>query len=179
LLRAWSDDDLPEFARMNADRRVMKFFQSTLTRDESNALAGRIRERWQRDGLGWWAVEVRGGAPFIGFVGLLVPSFEAHFTPCVEVGWRLAVEHWGRGYATEGAHAALEFGFEQRGLTEIVSFTAGINVPSIRVMERIGMRRNPADDFERTSIPSGHPLRPHVLYRLARADWNRSRSPAR
>jgi RimJ/RimL family protein N-acetyltransferase len=109
-------------------------------------------------------------------VGLLVPSFEAHFTPCVEIGWRLAAEHWGHGYATEGARAALAFGFEQRGLHEIVSFTAGINVRSIRVMERLGMRRNPTDDFERTTIPEGNPLRPHVLYRLNRADWEMNRT---
>jgi ribosomal-protein-alanine N-acetyltransferase len=176
-LRPWHDDDRPAFARMNADPRVMACFLSLLSREESDALLERIRERWRQDNLGWWAVEVPGDAPFIGFVGLLVPSFQAHFTPCVEIGWRLAAEHWGRGYATEAARAALAFGFEQRGLHEIVSFTVPANTRSIRVMERLGMQRNPADDFDRESIPEGHRLRRHVLYRLTRSRWAEAPPP--
>ena len=105
------------------------------------------------------------------FVDLAVPSFEAHFTPCVEIGWRLAREHWGHGYATEAATAALAFAFGDRALEEIVAFTVPANIPSRRVMGRLGMRRLPADDFEHPAIAAGHPLRSHVLYRLRRADW--------
>jgi RimJ/RimL family protein N-acetyltransferase len=112
-------------------------------------------------------VEVRGGAAFAGFVGLSVPRFEAHFAPCVEIGWRLAAQHWGHGYATEGARAALAFGFGTLGLEEIVAFTAPRNVRSRRVMEKIGMTYDPADDFDHPLLPEGHPLRRHVLYRIA------------
>lgn len=178
LLREWREEDLPEFARMNADPRVMEYFTGMLTREESDALVGRLRQHWQERGFGLWAVEVRGGAPFIGFVGLMVPRFEAHFTPCVEIGWRLAAEHWGKGHATEGARAALAFGFEQHGLDEIVSFTTVANQRSRRVMECLGMRRNPADDFNRETIPVGHPVRPHVLYRLSRASWRMALTPS-
>ena len=128
----------------------------------------RIREHFDRHGYGLWAVEVPGVADFIGFVGLAVPRFESHFTPCVEIGWRLAREHWGRGYATEAAHAALEFGFLDLALNEIVSFTATTNRRSRAVMERIGMTRSPDDDFDHPSLPEGHPLRRHVLYRAGR-----------
>jgi ribosomal-protein-alanine N-acetyltransferase len=108
--------------------------------------------------------------PFVGFVGLSVPRFEAHFTPCVEIGWRLAREHWGRGYAGEGARAALAFGFDALGLDEIVSFTVPRNLRSRRVMERIGMACDPAGDFDHPALPEGHALRRHVLYRMARGD---------
>ena len=110
-------------------------------------------------------------ADLVGFIGLALPSFETPFTPCVEVGWRLAREHWGRGYATEGASAALAFGFENVALQEIVAFTVPANIPSRRVMGRLRMKRSPTDDFEHPAIADGHPLRPHVLYRLRRTDW--------
>jgi RimJ/RimL family protein N-acetyltransferase len=134
----------------------------------------RTNDHFARHGFGWWAVEVAESTEFIGFVGLLVPSFEAHFTPCVEIGWRLAHRYWGHGYAPEAARAALRFGFERLALDQIVSFTVPANLKSRRVMEKIGMRRDPADDFDRLSLPEGHPLRRHVLYRLSRADWKRS-----
>lgn len=169
ILRQWQPGDLPAFAAMNADPRVMEFFPSTLSEAQSNAFAGRVTQRFADRGFGLWAVEVRGGAPFIGFVGLSVPSFDAHFTPCVEIGWRLAYAAWGKGYATEGAHAALAYGFSILKLEEIVSFTTVANVRSRAVMEKLGMRRDPADDFDHPSIPEGHPQRPHVLYRKARA----------
>lgn len=153
---------------MNADPRVMEFLPSVLTREESDALAGRIIEKLTRDGFGLWAVEVVGVADFIGFVGLNAPKFEAHFTPCIEIGWRLAYEHWGHGYATEAATAVMRFGFEQLGLKEIVSFTSTANMRSRRVMERLGMSNSPADDFDHPRLPEGHPLRRHVLYRLSR-----------
>jgi RimJ/RimL family protein N-acetyltransferase len=170
-LRPWRGDDLPALAAMNADPVVMRHFPSTLDRAGSDALAGRIRAHFARHGFGMWAVEAPGVAAFVGLVGLAVPGFRAHFTPCVEVGWRLARGHWGRGYATEAARAALAFGFGRAGLDEIVAFTVPANVRSRRVMERLGMRRSPADDFDHPALPEESPLRRHVLYRLSRADW--------
>lgn len=178
LLRPWRDDDLAPFAALNADPRVMEHFPSTLSRSDSDALAGRIRGSFGEDGLGFWAVEVPGVAPFIGFTGLAHPSFVAPFTPCVEVGWRLAAAHWGRGYATEAAEAAVGAGFGALGLGEIVAFTAPVNVRSRRVMEKLGMQRDLAGDFDHPRVPDGHPLRRHVLYRLGRAAWKRSRREA-
>lgn len=129
-LRLWRDEDLPALAAMNADPRVMEFFPKVLDRAESDAMAARVRDHFARRGFGFWVVEVPGIADFIGFVGLAVPTFETHFTPCVEIGWRLIPEHWGKGYATEAALASLDFGFRQLGLDEIVSFTALSNVRS-------------------------------------------------
>jgi ribosomal-protein-alanine N-acetyltransferase len=168
LLRDWKDEDLPAFAALNADPQVMEYFPKVLDRAESDAMAGRIRGGLEQSGFGLWAVELRGGASFIGFVGLSVPSFEAHFTPCVEIGWRLARAHWGCGYATEAARAVLEFGFGPLEMDEIVSFTTVANHRSRSVMEKIGMTRNESDDFESPSLPEGHPLRRHVLYRIKR-----------
>jgi len=170
-LRVWTEDDLAPFAALNADPRVMAHFPKCLDRAESDALVGRFRDHVERRGFGWWAVEAPGIAGFVGFVGLSVPSFQAHFTPCVEIGWRLAAAYWGRGYAIEAARATLRFGFDDVGLEEIVSFTVPANLPSRRVMERLGMTRDPADDFEHPNLPAGDPLRRHVLYRLRRADW--------
>jgi len=167
LLRPWRDADLPAFAALNADPRVMEFLPKPLAAAESDELAGRIRANCESRGFGLWAVEILGDAPFIGFVGLNVPRFEAHFTPCVEVGWRLAFEHWGNGYAIEAARAAARFAFEQLGLSEIVSFTVPENIRSRRVMERLGMAHNPADDFDHPILPPGDRLRRHVLYRLS------------
>jgi RimJ/RimL family protein N-acetyltransferase len=164
-LRAWRDSDLEPFAAMNADARVMEFLSAPLTRAESDALATRIRTTFATYRFGLWAVEVLGGAPFIGFVGLSGPLFAAHFAPCTEVGWRLAHAHWGHGYAAEAAREVLSYGFEQLALDEIVAFTAAGNARSRAVMERIGMEHSPADDFEHPSLAEGHPLRHHVLYR--------------
>ncbi|HZD88425.1 MAG TPA: GNAT family N-acetyltransferase [Gaiellaceae bacterium] len=167
LLRQWRDSDLEPFAALNADPETMRFFPAPLAREESDAIAERARRHLEEEGWGLWAVEVAGGPPFAGFVGLARPSFEAHFTPAVEVGWRLAREHWGNGYATEAGRAALAFAFVELGLAEVVSFTSKLNAPSWRVMERLGMARDPEDDFDHPRLPPGHPLRPHVLYRLA------------
>ena len=171
LLRRWLPADREAFAALNADARVMEHFAAVLTREESDALADRIEGHFDKHGFGLWAVEVPDTVAFAGFVGLSVPAFEAHFTPCVEIGWRLAAEHWGRGYATEGALAALGCAFGDAGLDEIVSFTVPENHRSRRVMERIGMARNPADDFDHETAPGR--LRRHVLYRIAR-ERNRS-----
>ncbi|MBL8673403.1 MAG: GNAT family N-acetyltransferase [Rhodospirillales bacterium] len=175
-LRPWAARDLAPFAAMNADPRVMEHFPGTLTRAESDALVARIEEHFVRHGFGLWAIEVAADGAFAGFTGLAVPRFEAPFTPCVEIGWRLAPAHWGQGYATEAAQAALAFGFKTAGLEEIVSFTVPANLPSRRVMERLGMTRRPEDDFDHPALPSGHELRRHVLYRLRRADWARPSS---
>lgn len=166
-LRQWRDDDLDGYAALNADPRVREFFVSTLTREEGAHFIELMRDHWKQHGFGMWAVEVVGGAPFIGFIGLGIPPLDAHFTPCVEIGWRLAFDDWGNGYATEGARAALDFAFNTLKLQEVVAMTAVGNVRSRRVMEKIGMQHNPADDFEHPKIPEGHLLRPHVLYRIA------------
>jgi RimJ/RimL family protein N-acetyltransferase len=176
VLRHWREEDLDPFAELNADPETMRYFPVPQSREESDALAERARRQIEENGWGLWAVEVAGGSSFIGFVGLARPSFEEHFTPAVEVGWRLAREHWGRGYATEAGRAALAYGFENLSLEEIVSFTSLLNEPSWRVMERLGMSRDPADDFEHPRVPVGHALRLHVLYRLSRLDWAVSRA---
>lgn len=165
-LRRWEREDREPFAVLNADPEVMEYFPATLSRAESDALADRIEADIERRGFGLWAVEVRDGAGFIGFVGLDVPSFEADFTPAVEVGWRLARHAWGHGYATEAARAALAHGFGSLGLGEIVAMTAVGNRRSRAVMERLGMTCDGGDDFEHPGVPPGHRLRPHVLYRL-------------
>lgn len=172
-LRPWRDDDLVPFATMNADPRVMEHMPALLDRTQSDALVERFRNQFERYGFGLWAVEVPGVAPFIGFVGLSIPGFTARFTPCVEVGWRLAREHWGFGYATEAARASLDVGFNVVGLDEIVSFTAPSNTRSIAVMLRLGMTSDRADDFDHPSVPEGHPLRRHILHRLPRSRWER------
>jgi RimJ/RimL family protein N-acetyltransferase len=167
LLRRWTVADREPFAALNADPTVVEFLPGALLREESDALAERIEAHFDRHDFGLWAVEVPDGVPFAGYVGLAVPRFEGHFTPCVEVGWRLAAEHWGHGYATEAARAVLAFGFDELGLDEIVSFTTTANLRSRRVMERIGMSHDPAEDFDHPTLPEGHPLRPHVLYRIS------------
>ncbi len=173
ILRAWRESDRSEFARLNDDPVVMEHMPSRLTRDESDAMAVRIEQHIANHGWGLWAVEVKGGAPFIGYVGLAVPRFQAHFLPAVEIGWRLAQEHWGRGYATEAARASLRHAFEKLNLQQIVSFTVPLNRRSIGVMERIGMTRDPGGDFEHPNLAAGHPLRSHVLYRMSRSAWLR------
>lgn len=171
LLRPWREADLPAFAALNADPEVRRFFPGLLSRAASDAQAARIQAALRRNGFGFWAAEVPGVAACIGFIGLSPVPFEASFSPAVEIGWRLARAHWGRGYATEGARAALAFGFETLALAQIVSFTATANRPSRRVMERIGMRRDAGSDFDHPMVAPGDPLRRHVLYRLAAGDW--------
>jgi ribosomal-protein-alanine N-acetyltransferase len=166
VLRDWRDSDLDPFAAINADGRVMEFMPALLTRAESDALAARLRSDLRAHGFGLWAVEVRGGPPFIGFVGLSVPLFAASFAPCTEIGWRLAHAQWGQGYATEAARAVLSYGFERLALDEIVAFTAAGNTRSRAVMDRIGMERSSSDDFAHPSLAEDHPLRHHVLYRV-------------
>ena len=171
LLRPWRESDREPFHGMNADQRVMEFFAAPLSPAESDAMIGRIQAHFARYGFGFFAAELRATGEFIGFAGMSHVPFEAHFTPCVEIGWRLARDRWGRGYATEAASAALAYGFETLGLDEIVAFTVPRNVRSRAVMERLGMKRDAAGDFEHPGLPEGHALRRHVLYRIARREW--------
>ena len=181
-LRRWRDGDRRPFAAMNADPEVMAMFPAPLRADESDALVGRIEAQFEERGFGLWAVEVPAsgpepGLPFVGFVGLVVPTFDMPFTPCVEIGWRLAREVWGRGYATEGAQEVLRCAFVDIGLAEVLSFTAVGNHRSRRVMQRIGMTHDPVDDFDHPSVPAGHGLERHVLYRITAVGW-RARAAA-
>ncbi|WP_374375171.1 GNAT family N-acetyltransferase [Dongia sp.] len=168
ILRPWYAEDYAPFAALNADPRVTATLAGNLTRDESDAFADRIATHIDEHGWGLWAIEIKEGAPFIGYAGLSRPRFDAPFTPCVEIGWRLAFEHWRHGYATEAARAVLDFGFNVLRLPEIVSFTTIGNTRSRKVMERIGLVRDPAGDFDHPSLSPDHPLRPHVLYRKGR-----------
>lgn len=172
VLRRWTNADCEPFAAINSDPRVLEFLPRALSRDESDALIERIEEHFERCGYGLWAVEVLGVAPLVGFVGLSTPRFEAHFTPCVEIGWRFSADHWGHGYATEAALTALGFAFNEAQLDEVVSFTVPGNRRSRAVMERLGMRHDPADDFDHPNLPVGDRLRRHVLYRIQRARYS-------
>lgn len=169
ILRQWRPTDLEPFSALNADPEVMRYFPSALDRDQSDALAERERRLITQRGWGLWALEHSASHAFIGFVGLAQASFDAHFTPAVEIGWRLSLRHWGNGYATEAAKAAVAFGFESLDLDEIVSFTALANQRSRRVMERLAMSHDPADDFDHPRVRG--PLRRHVLFRVTRRAW--------
>lgn len=171
LLRPWRAADREPFAALNSDPEVMEHFPALLTREASDAMVDRCIAAMAEQGWGLWALEVRASGRFVGFVGLSVPSFEAPFTPCVEIGWRLARAAWGQGYAVEAARAVLDAAYGPGGLDEVVSFTAQGNTRSRRVMERIGMSRDPADDFDHPRLPPGHRLSRHVLYRLGRSTW--------
>ncbi|MDF1597182.1 MAG: GNAT family N-acetyltransferase [Acidimicrobiia bacterium] len=171
ILRRWRESDREPFAVMNADPEVMRHMVAPLSRDKSDAFIERIEEGFKIWGFGLWAVELKGVGDFVGFTGLWPTSFDAHFTPAIEIGWRLDRGSWGEGYATEAARGALGFGFEGAGLEEVVSFTIPANVRSIAVMERLGMTHDPADDFDHPSIPAGSPLRRHVLYRMTAERW--------
>jgi len=170
-LRQWRASDLEPFAALNADPRVMEFMSGCLSGVQSDALARGCEAEIAQQGWGFWATQLRASGAFIGFVGLHVPSFEAPFTPCVEIGWRLARDSWGNGFATEAARECLRFAFGSLGLKEVVSFTVPLNRRSRAVMERLGMRHDAPGDFDHPRLPAGHPLRRHVLYRLKRGEW--------
>lgn len=185
-LRQWTPADRAPFAALNADPVVMEHFPTPLDRAQSDAMADRIEALICQQGWGFWAAELLEGqdgpdAPngtFMGFIGLHRPTAPLPFAPCVEIGWRLARPFWGRGLATEGARLALRAGFDALGLEEIVAFTARRNRRSQAVMARLGMRESPAEAFEHPSVPEGHAVRPHVLYRLRRTAWRASRQDA-
>jgi RimJ/RimL family protein N-acetyltransferase len=169
VLRGWEPRDAEPFAAMNADPVVMEHFPAALARGDSDAMMERLQQGLERRGWGAWCLDIDGTCA--GFVGLTPVTFEAPFTPCVEIGWRMAAAYWGKGYVTEAARLAVGLGFGMVGLGEIVSFTAVANWRSRRVMERLGMRRRDFEDFDHPRVPHGHPLQRHVLYRLAAGDF--------
>jgi RimJ/RimL family protein N-acetyltransferase len=175
-LRQWGPADREPFAALNSDPRVMQYLSEPLSRQASDAMADRIQSLIEERGWGFWAAEYKATGEFIGFVGLHTPSLDLPFAPCVEVGWRLAVDHWGKGLATEAGNEALRVGFEVLGLRAIVSFTALTNVRSRAVMERLGMHE--AETFEHPRVHEGSPLRAHCLYRLDREQFLQRRIPS-
>lgn len=166
LLRPWRESDCEPFAQLNADPEVMRYLQGPRSRERSDASIASMERQFAEQGWGLWALEVIATGEFIGFTGLARSDFDAHFTPAVEVGWRLARQAWGHGYATEAGAAAVRFGLGPGGIPDIMSWTAAINSPSRAVMARLGFRHDPAADFEHPRVPPGDPIRPHVLYRL-------------
>ena len=167
VLRPFRDDDLDLYAALNADPEVMQFLMGIKSREDIVAEIGRLKET-TKDGYGFLCVEIPGETTCAGFIGLMKPRWSAHFTPCVEIGWRLARKYWGQGYAIEGARASLAHGFGTLGLKEIVALTVPANLRSRSVMERLNMRRDEDDDFDHPQVPEGHPHRRHVLYRIQR-----------
>ena len=172
LLRGWRESDKLPYAMLNADSEVMQHFPSALTHEQSDQMVDRIIASWETNGYGLWAAERTDTGEFIGFVGLAAPSWVSDFTPCVEVGWRLAKSHWGQGFAPEAAQAALAFGFGAVDLPndEIVSFTTKQNIKSQRVMQKIGLRIDPTREFDHPLTPSWSQRR-HVVYAIERARW--------
>lgn len=172
ILRPWREDDLDALAQLCADPEVMAHFPATLDRAGSAEMLARLMAHQAEHGFAFWALQRREDAAFVGFTGLARVRFEAPFVPAVEIGWRLARPYWGQGYALEAARCALQFAFEDLQLDEVVSFTVPANQRSWGVMQRLGMRRDAAGDFEHPILPEGHPLRPHLLYRISREDWH-------
>lgn len=166
ILRTWEEQDLDSMSAINQDPLVCKFLPKIGDRAATKTLIQRFINHYEKYGFTAYALELKSNGEFIGFLGLLVVSFEAHFTPAVEIGWRLSSQHWGQGYATEAAKAVVDFAITTLELEEVVSFTVEKNIRSRRVMEKIGMHHNPHDDFDHPKLPINHPLCPHVLYRL-------------
>lgn len=177
ILRPWKETDLPYFTALNADPRVMEYFPSTKTSEETFQEYQRICNYISEFGWGFWAAELKESGQFIGFIGIKNVTFETAFTPAVEIGWRLAYDFWGKGYAPEGAQAALDFGFNTLNLQEIVSFTPTSNARSQSVMRKIGMVYHPNESFEHPWLPKGHPLSTHVLYRISKKENNEKNRP--
>jgi RimJ/RimL family protein N-acetyltransferase len=178
ILRRWKDQDGDDFAALNSDPVVMEHFPGVLTREESDQLIRHMELHFEEFGFGLWAVEIRWAEKLIGFAGLAVPTFNTHFTPAVEVGWRLTRDEWGNGYATEAARAAIGFGFEHARIEEILSWTVPANERSQRVMARLGMKRTPELDFDHPRFLEDERLRRHIVYRLTREDWEEGRMQA-
>ena len=168
ILREWVESDKDPFIKLNQDHQVIEFLPAALSPEETIRWVDRIHQHFAHHGFGLWATTRKDTGEFIGYVGLSIPNFTAHFTPCVEIGWRLSSKHWGFGFATEAAKQVLDYGFSHLGLSEIVSFTVPLNNRSIRVMEKIGLIRDVSGDFLHPFLPSHHPLAPHILYRKRR-----------
>lgn len=175
LLRTWQPADLPGFAALNGDPQVMRHFPSVMSRPQSDAMARRMQAHFAQHGFGYWVLERHGQPGLIGVLGLQRVNFEAAFTPAVEIGWRLQQAHWRQGYALEAARAVLTFAFEKVQLEQLLAFTVQANLPSQALMQRLGMQRDPHDDFDHPLLPEGHPLRRHLLYRLSRDTWREQR----
>ena len=178
LLRSWRESDRQSFAALNADPAVMEFMPCLLSREQSDDFFDRINAHFEQHGFGLYAAEHRATCEFMGFIGLMVPKFDAPFMPAVEIGWRLGTKWWGQGLATEGARAIVRYAFETLGLNQLVSFTVPTNIRSRRVMEKLGMLHDPAGNFDHPRMPPGHPFRRHVLYRLERANFSRGIPPS-
>lgn len=170
-LRGWRDADLDSLAQMCGDPLVMRYFPALLSRDECAAMMARCRIHFARHGFGFWALERKDDGRFVGMTGLAWSRLQLAFCPAVEIGWRLAHEYWGQGLAREAAGAALACAFERLRLPQVVAYTSGLNEPSWQLMRALGMQQDPLGDFEHPGLAEGHPLRPHVLYRLQRDNW--------
>lgn len=171
ILRKWQNSDLDPFIAMGQDPLVMEYFPDLLTPEKSSAMINRIKAIYKENGFCFYACELKTSGDFIGFIGLSIPGFKAHFTPCVEIGWRLASQHWGKGYATEGALKCLEIGFKEFNLDEIVSIAVKNNYKSHNVMNKIGMQRDTNGDFLHPNFAPNHNLSPHILYRISKSLW--------
>ena len=172
ILRPWVDDDLAPFSKISGDPEVMEFYPQPLTKEESHSMGVRVQSLLNERGWGFWAVELPHQEKFIGFVGLHIPKDNLPCSPCVEIGWRLAKEFWGKGYATEAANESLRYAFTALNLTEVVSFTTLANLPSQAVMQKIGMS-NTGNNFMHPDIEAIHPQCEHVLYKISREEWER------
>lgn len=175
LLRRWTDADAPPWVAMNTDPQVRRHFERTSTEAEALAELQRMRANLERRGWGMWALEIPGRIGCAGTVGLHVTGIDLACVPCVELGWRLNADAWGQGYASEAARAACHFAFEQLGLDELVAYTAAVNEASRRVMQRLGMQHDPLGNFVHPFVAPEHPVAPHVLYRLRRADFHNAK----
>ncbi len=171
ILRTWSEDDLIPMLYINQDPKVCEFLPGLGNLLTTQAMLDRFINHFNAFQFSIYAVELKKTSEMIGFLGLIPPSFESHFTPAIEIGWRLASQHWNNGYATEGAKTVLHYAFTQLNLDEIVSFTVINNLASRRVMQKIGLHHNPQDDFDHPMLEQDSPLKPHVLYRLNRSDY--------
>lgn len=167
ILRSWREEDADVFTAINQDPRVIEFLRGPLSFKDCQDFITKTNRRIAKWGFGLWATTLKNSGELIGFVGLNIPDFESHFTPCIEIGWRLASQHWGKGYATEAAKSVLDVGFKKFVLNEIVAFTVPKNLRSIAVMERIGMKRDLAGDFLHPKLTPNHPLSQHILYRIS------------
>jgi len=167
VLREWRDDDADPLARLHESAEMMRYLGGPMSRAACDEMLTRLRTHWETRGFGAWAVEHEGR--LAGMVGIIVPRWESRFMPCVEILWRLDPALWGRGLVTEAARASLRDGFEEHGFDEVLAFTVPKNERSWRVMERLGMTRNPDDDFDHPLVPDGDPQRRHICYRIKRS----------
>ena len=174
ILRQWQADDYPLFAELNASEEIMRYFPSTLSRDDSDAFAASLAAHIAEFGWGLWAVELKSTGRFMGFTGLHKVPNTLPYSPAVEIGWRFSDEYWHRGYASEAASRVLAYAFEELQLNEVVSFTSTVNKPSIKVMQRIGMSDSGLN-FQHPKVPASSSLCEHVLYKIKRADFERNK----